>query len=253
MAEDEGASRVPPPLVLIVDPDVAYRDRLAAELEAKGVRVESVSGSGEGLERAVALQPDLVMVGTKLEREGRGLELLPWLWEATAAPIMVMTGRASARKGLEEAARVGAVAYLSKREVPPGVAARFARAQLAALGRITSRFRRTGDAVLDVAGRTLRVRSSKVALTRKQALILAVLMDPPADEWKAIPSIARRVFGEEAKQSAVRKHINRLRQKFAEARLGAGIETAHARGYRLVVDGPASGSRAEGRGFREPL
>jgi DNA-binding response OmpR family regulator len=68
-----------------------------------------------------------------------------------------------------------------------------------------------------------------------QADILAVLLEPPADEWKPIPAIAGRVFGEGARQSVVRKHINRLRVKFAEARLGARIETAHARGYRLAV------------------
>ena len=55
---------------------------------------------------------------------------------------------------------------------------------------------------MDVAGRTVRVWNAEVALTRKDELILAVLMDPPADDWKATSPVARRVFCEEAKQSA---------------------------------------------------
>ena len=33
----------------------------------------------------------------------------------------------------------------------------------------------------------------------------------------------------------MRKHVNRLRVKFAQTRLGTRIETAHARAYRLAV------------------
>lgn len=62
--------------------------------------------------------------------------------------------------------------------------------------------------------------------------------------------IARRVFGEGARQRIVRKHINRLRVKFAQTCLGAGIETAQARGYCLVaadIYGRASGAFGEAR------
>ena len=224
------------PLVLILDRDVDYREKLATELEAAGAQVEIASKGDEGLESAVALQPELVMLGLGLEPGREDLDLLPRLWEATAAPVLVLQEGPASRRRLEEAARAGAVACLSKGEVLPRAAAGFAASQLAVLGRTASRFRRSGDAVLDVAGRSLRVGGKKrVPLTRMQAEILAVLLEPPADEWKPIPAIARRVFGEGARQSVVRKHVNRLRLKFARAGLGARIETAHARGYRLVA------------------
>jgi len=241
------------PLVLILDRDVDYRQKLAAELEAAGAQVEIASKGDEGLERAVALQPELVMLGVGLE-PGRGeLDFLPRLWEATAAPVLVLQEGPASRRRLEEAARAGAVACLSKGEVLPRAAARFAASQLAVLGRTASRFRRSGDVVLDGAGRSLRVGGKKVPLTRMQAEILAVLLEPPADEWKPIPAIAHKVFGVGARQSVVRKHVNRLRVKFAQARLGARIETAHARGYRLVA---AEGPRpkvGEGRGIGDSV
>jgi len=223
------------PLVLILDRDLDYTEELAAELEAAGAQVVIALQGDEGLERAVALQPELVMLGIGLEPEREDLDLVPRLWEATAAPVLVLKDGPISRKGLEEAARAGAVACLGKGDVSPQAAAHFATAQLAVLGRTASRFRRSGDTVLDVAGRSLRVGGKEVSLTRMQADILAVLLEPPADEWKPIPAIAHRVFGEGARQSIVRKHVNRLRVKFARARLGASIETAHARGYRLAV------------------
>lgn len=223
------------PLVLILDRDVDYREKLAAELEAAGAQVEIASEDDEGLERAVALQPELVMLGLSFEPSSEDLDLLPRLWEATAAPVLVLHEGPASRRRLEEAARAGAVTCLGKGEVLPHAAASFATAQLAVLGRTASRFRRSGNAVLDVTGRSLRVGEKKVPLTRMQAEILAVLLEPPADDWKPIPAIACRVFGEGARQSIVRKHVNRLRVKFARARLGASIETAHARGYRLAV------------------
>lgn len=82
----------------------------------------------------------------------------------------------------------------------------------------------------------MRVGGGEVHLTRKQALVVGLLMEPPAYEWKPGPKIAREVFGDEWKAGAVRKHINRLRVKFGEAGLGLALETEYSRGYRLVVD-----------------
>lgn len=223
------------PLVLILDDDVDYREELGAELEAAGVQVEIASMGKKGLGNAIGLQPELVMVGLEHEPDSGDLDLLPRILEATAAPVLVLHDGPASRRRLEEAARAGAVTCLSKLEVPPGAAAGFAMSQLAALGRTASRFRRSGAALIDVGGRTLRVGEKKVPLTRMQVDILAVLVEPPADEWKPIPLIAHRVFGHGARESVVRKHISRLRVKFARARLDARIDTAHAQGYRLVT------------------
>lgn len=234
------------PLVLVLDRDIDYRGKLAAELEAAGAQVEIASDTDEGLDRAIALQPELVMIGMGSEPGPEDLDLLPRMWEAAAAPVLVLQEGPASRKVLEQAARAGAVACLSKAEVLPRAAADFAASQLAALGRTPSRFRRSGDAVLDVIGRSLRVGEKTVSLTRMQAEILAVLLEPPTDEWKPIPAIAGRVFGEGARQSVVRKHVNRLRAKFARSRLDARIETAHARGYRLVAIGRGPHQGGEG-------
>ncbi|MFQ5922330.1 MAG: response regulator transcription factor [Anaerolineales bacterium] len=240
--------------MLILDRDVDYREELAAELKAAGAQVEIASKAEEGLAQAIALQPELVMVGLGIEPRKEDLDLLPRVWEAAAAPVLVLQEGPTSPRRLEEAARAGAVACLSKGEVLPRAAAGFATSQLIALGRTPSRFRRSGVAVLDVVGRSLRVGEEMVALTRMQAEILAVLLEPPADEWKPIPAITRRVFGDGASQSVVRKHVNRLRVKFARTGLRATIETAHARGYRLMASDGARNQDRKGQGaIRDPL
>jgi DNA-binding response OmpR family regulator len=65
------------PLVLVLDDDVDYRERLAEELEAQGVKVELTSNGNEGLRKAIAHQPELVMIGMSGEGETENLELLP--------------------------------------------------------------------------------------------------------------------------------------------------------------------------------
>lgn len=231
------------PLVLVVEVDAGYREGLASELEAIGVQVEATPAFKEGLKMANALRPELVVIEVGPERDGERFDPIATLWEVTAAPVVALTGNPPTGEQFEEAARAGAVACLCRRDVSPRVAAGFVGSQLAALGRATSRVRRAGDAALDLSERTLRVRDKAVVLTRKQGEIIAALMEPPIGGWKEIPAIARRMFGEERKQSAVRKHINRLRVKFADAGLPATIETAHARGYRLVVARALNGER----------
>jgi hypothetical protein len=60
-------------------------------------------------------------------------------------------------------------------------------------------------------------------------------LQEPADEWKLVSAIARKVFGEGTNRSVVRKHINRLESRFPKAGLEARIETARVRAHRLAA------------------
>jgi len=69
---------------------VGYREGLAAELQAAGAQVKIASKADEGLDMAIALQPELVIIGLSIELGPEDLDLLPRLWEATAAPVLVL-------------------------------------------------------------------------------------------------------------------------------------------------------------------
>lgn len=58
--------------------------------------------------------------------------------------------------------------------------------------------------------------------------------------------MVRRLQQASAASIVVREHINGLRVRFARARLDARIDTAHARGYRLVTADRMSPGRGAG-------
>jgi len=121
----------------------------------------------------------------------------------------------------------------------PAAVSAFIRSQLAKLGKWTYTPLRLGGVVLDVQARKLVIRGMPVPLTEMQADILAVLLEPPAGDWKTHKEIARKIYGDVGynEKAGVRKHVGRIRARLDALNLGVRIETAHAHGYRFVVEG----------------
>jgi DNA-binding response OmpR family regulator len=227
------------PLVLIIDDDAAFSASLAETFERDGLRASTAFFAEEGYNKAVQQRPDMIILDINLQREGEGFEILPRLQQATAAPVVVLTARGTVRQDLEAAGRGGATHYFNKADALPDALSAFIRSQLAKLGRWTYTPLRLGGAVLDVQARKLVIRGVPVPLTEMQADILAVLMEPPGGHWKTHTEIARKVYGDTGynEKAGVRKHIARIRIRLDSLNLGVRIETAHAHGYRFVVEG----------------
>ena len=227
------------PLVLIIDDDAAFSASLAETFERDGLRASTAFFAEEGYQKAVQQRPDMIILDINLQREGEGFELLPRLQQATAASIVVLTGRGSVREDLEAAGEGGATHYFNKADALPAALSAFVRSQLARLGKLTHTSLRLGNVVLDVQARKLLIRGIPVPLTEMQAEILAALMTPPAGHWKTHAEIARKVYGDTGynEKAGVRKHIARIRSRLESLDMGVWIETAHAHGYRLVVEG----------------
>lgn len=227
------------PLVLIIDDDPAFAASLAETFERDGLRASTAFFAEEGYSKAVQQRPDMIILDINLQREGEGFEILPRLQEATAASVVVLTGRGTVRQDLEAAGRAGATHYFNKTEALPDAVSAFVRSQLAKLGKWTYTPLRLGGVVLDVQARDLVIRGVPVPLTEMQTDILAVLMEPPAGHWKTHIEIARKVYGDTGhyEKTGVRKHVARIRTRLDALNLGVRIETAHAHGYRFVVEG----------------
>ena len=81
-------------LVLIIDDDEGIRDLLSFAVKKEGYRVETAEDGEEGLQKALSLRPDLLVLDLMLPRYG-GFELLRELQKGDSAktPIIVVTGR----------------------------------------------------------------------------------------------------------------------------------------------------------------
>ncbi|MEE9231193.1 MAG: response regulator transcription factor [Acidobacteriota bacterium] len=227
------------PLVLIIDDDAAFAGSMAETFERDGIRASTAFFAEEGYDKTVRQRPDMIILDINLQREGEGFELLPRLQQATEASIVVLTARGTVREDLEAAGRGGATHYFNKAEALPDTLSVFVRSQLAKLGKWTHTPLRLGHTVLDVQARKLLIQGVPVPLTEMQAEILAVLMEPPAGHWKTHAETAGKVYGDTGynEKAGVRKHIARIRSRLNSLEMGLHIETAHAHGYRLVVEG----------------
>jgi two-component system response regulator AdeR len=102
-------------LVLIVEDDPAARNLLDIFLRREGFRTETAADGVEGLGRAMARTPDLVMLDLSMPRLD-GLHLLRALRDIdtlSGVPVIVTTSRSDG-EAVAEATKLGVEQYLVK-------------------------------------------------------------------------------------------------------------------------------------------
>lgn len=102
------------PLVLVVEDEPGLRDVVRVVLEGDGFRVETAADGQQGLERACALHPDLIVLDMGLPRL-TGEEVVAALRVQYAdpcpPPIVAMSASGAVA---QRARRIGAVSFLTK-------------------------------------------------------------------------------------------------------------------------------------------
>jgi two-component system, NtrC family, nitrogen regulation response regulator NtrX len=94
---------------------------IGALLGAEGFEVRDAADAKTGLERAIELEPDLVLLDLMMPGPTDGLELLEKLREKYPdLPVVMMSGRAGLADAVK-ATRLGAVNFLEKPLTPEGV------------------------------------------------------------------------------------------------------------------------------------
>ena len=117
---------------------------------------------------------------------------------------------------------------------------------------VDARTLRVGALELDHARHRISLGGHEVALSRSEFLLLAALMERPAELLSRL-SLAVAIWGEHLAQSGrpVDQHLYRLRVKLARAAAEAGvpapvIEVVPNFGYRLVAAPGAEAATAQG-------
>lgn len=99
--------------VLLVDDEKEFLEALSARMEARGLKVQSVTSGAEALAKATDEDYDAIVLDM-LMPEMDGIETLRRLRSANPdVQVILLTGHATVKKGIE-AIKIGALDFLEK-------------------------------------------------------------------------------------------------------------------------------------------
>ncbi|HHW42653.1 MAG TPA: response regulator [Desulfotomaculum sp.] len=220
--------------ILVVDDERQIRRLLQVALTGYGYEVEEASGGREGLVKAAAFRPDLVILDLGLP-DLDGLEVLRRLREWSRVPVIILSVREQERDKIV-ALDAGADDYVTK---PFGMGELLARIRAAlrhAAGMEEEPVLQFGDLVIDLAGRRVTVDDREVKLTPTEYELLKNLAIH-AGKVLTHRQLLRAVWGpgSESDIHYLRVYVGQLRRKIeADPSRPRHIITEPGVGYRLL-------------------
>lgn len=224
--------------ILVVDDERKIRDLVRSYLEAEGYSVLVSETGQEGLETALRIHPDVVVLDLMLP-DLSGEEVARSLRETSDVPILMLTAKASEDdrvKGL----RLGADDYLVKPFSPRELAARIE----AILRRTRSGHTETGalsfgdgHLIIDRDAWEVRVEGEQTLLTKSEFDLLLALASRPGRVFSRYELVTRvQGFDFEGYERTIDAHVKNLRRKLGDdPKEPTYIVTVTGVGYKLAV------------------
>jgi two-component system OmpR family response regulator len=215
--------------ILLVEDDIQLATALHQSLRSEGFTANHVSSAKAALLTVRAGECDMLILDLGLP-DMDGLSLLKQLRQAKHnLPVLILTARDSTEdkiKGLDQ----GADDYLAK---PFEVSELIARLRVIErrLGTATSSVIEIAKVSLDSAAHVLTVSDQFVDLSRKEFMLLKVLMEQ-AGRIQSREQLESKLYewGEEVSSNAVEVHIHHLRKKLPQD----FIKTIRGVGYSVA-------------------
>lgn len=209
-------ARQKPTTVLVIDDEAQIRRALKSILATRGYQVILASGGSDGLDLAIAHDPDLVILDLAMPDMG-GMDVCRELRAWYTAPILVLSVRGADADKIG-ALDLGADDYVTKPfsagELLARVRALLRRARQG--GQAAHPVITAGDLEIDIGQRRVRRAGEEIELTRLEFDILAYLARN-ADLVVTSKMILEEVWGPEYADSqdtqTLRVHISHLRRK----------------------------------------
>jgi two-component system, OmpR family, KDP operon response regulator KdpE len=220
--------------VLVVDDEPPMRRLLRTGLGSQGFDVLEAA-TGREAERLLASAPELVILDLGLP-DVTGQELLRrWRAEGSTVPVVILSSRTD-EAGIVEALELGADDYLTK---PFGMKELVARIRTALRHRLQSQGERalfqSGDLLVDLVRRIVRLRGEEVSLTPREYDVLRVMVQH-AGKVLTHQFLIRQVWGGSVDVQNLRVLVRQLRQKIdPDPEQPRHILTETGVGYRLRV------------------
>ena len=221
--------------VLIIEDDPVLLRGLKDNFEFEGYRVHTATDGDAGLERALALRPDLIILDVMLPKVN-GYELCRFLRaEKLEMPILMLTAKAQ-ESDVVLGLKLGADDYITK---PFSIRELLARAE-AFLRRRRDPAQTQhafGECRLDTAARTLTRAGREVALSPKEFELLAFFT---ANAGRALSrdTIMANVWGHDCLVTprSIDRFVNALRQKIErDPATPRHLRTVREFGYKFAA------------------
>jgi DNA-binding response OmpR family regulator len=222
--------------VLVIEDDPNVAEVVARYLEREGYDVDAVADGAEGLRRALANPPDLVVLDLMLPSLS-GVEVCRRLRAAAPVPVIMLTAlgeEADRIAGLE----IGADDYMSKPFSPRELTARVKAVLRRAASPLTATDQptalRAGTLEVDLVAHEARRAGELVALTAKEFDLLVHFMRNPRRAFRR-EQLLEEVWGfSYGDTSTVTVHVRRLREKIEDdASAPRHVTTVWGVGYRF--------------------
>jgi DNA-binding response OmpR family regulator len=220
--------------ILLVEDNRDYAEMLKLNLEREGYAVSVASSGTDGLERAKATSPDLIILDLMLPSMNGYTVLQRLRDEGREAPVLIMTARGTEEEKLR-GFDLGADDYIVK---PCGLREILARvrALLKRSGAARPRAEATlSDLVIDFGARVVRRGSEELSLRPKEFDLLAALMRHRG-QVVSREDLLREVWGyaADSESRTVETHLAALRSRLGDDPSAPRyIVTVRKAGYRV--------------------
>ncbi len=237
-SQPEGDVTQPADVVLVIDDELQIRRVVRNALNGLPLRVAEASSAAEGLDKAAAERPALVILDLGLP-DGDGVDVCRDLRTLTKAPIIVLSARHSDREK-EKLLDAGADDYVTKPfstiELVARIRAQLRRSALASSGGRQEAVLTLGTLTIDLVGRRVLRDGADVHLTPTEWNLLRVFI-AHAGQTLTHAQLFRAVWGADTAgdaQQYLRVYVGQLRRKLetdvVRPRL---IRTESSVGYRF--------------------
>jgi two-component system, OmpR family, response regulator ChvI len=224
--------------VLIVEDEVHARSGLTELVESWGYRAECAADGIEGLEKAIAWAPAIIVTDLKMPRMD-GMELLSRLRQTSSMPVIFLTSKDDELDELL-GLRMGADDYITKpfsqRLLIERIRALLRREEHRSgnVGAEPGSVIERGDLMLDSGKHLCTWKGKPVPLTVTEFLLIKTLAQRPG-HVKSRNQLIDTAYGEHiyVDDRTIDSHVKRVRRKFKEVDDGFNqIETLYGAGYR---------------------
>lgn len=220
--------------ILVVEDDAAIRASLSRALEQHGHAVATAPTGMGGLETAMSISPDVVLLDLGLP-DVDGLQVLGMLRAVSDVPVIVITARDD-DPSIVRALDAGADDYVVKPFGTDHVAARIRALLRRGGGTSTSEPITIGGLRIDPTTRQVHLDGTAVELTRKEFDLLLALATHPGQvvsKQTLLSEVWQQAYG--GGDRTVDVHLSWLRRKLGEtAAAPRYLHTVRGVGVRLV-------------------